>query len=223
MPIGGQGSGDFRESQGALRILYSVVKDSIGVLASDAFTQLNPNVETLPAAVSTTLPANVKRGVLGGSVAFTRPDQGSNVIGGAVVLAGPVYIQDVRPLGMFINDSLGNANENTPGVASGKGPVLRCGGSAGDKIYETDIQSVLGGGVVGNPLPAYVSGQFLYASVNGYLSNRWQDSYEAQWITALGLGSGVAGAAIEPDVTRMGVVIAPPDATSTELFFELRV
>jgi hypothetical protein len=223
MPISGQGSGDFRENQGALRILYSVVKDSIGVLSADAFTQLNPNVVTTASAVSTTLPANVKRGVLGGSVAFTRPDQGSNIIGGAVVTAGPTFIVNTRPLGLFINDALGNANENTPGISSGKGPVLRSGGAGGVKIYETDVQTTFGGGVVGTALPAYAPGMFLYASVNGYLTSRWQDTYEAQWITAAGTGSGGVGAAIEPDVTRMGVVIAPPDASSTELFFELRV
>jgi len=42
--IGGQASGDFRLSQGALRILYSITKDSLSSVAADGFTQLNPNV-----------------------------------------------------------------------------------------------------------------------------------------------------------------------------------
>jgi hypothetical protein len=217
--IGGQASGDFRLSQGALRILYSLIKDSIPVLSSDGFTQNNPNVVTTPSAKSTTLPVNVKKGVLGGSVAFTRPDVGQNTVGGAVLVAA-AFVAKTRPLGLFINDSLGNANENTPGVASGKGPFLR-GGSCGVKIYETAVQTIVGGGVVGTAL-TYSVGDLLYASVNGLLTNRWQDSYETQWITTAAIGGATgAGAAQEYDNTRMGVVLAPPDATSTEMFLEL--
>lgn len=216
--INGFASGDFILNQGALRILYSLTKDSIPVLADDGFTQSNPNVVTTVAAVSTTLPTNVKRGVLGGSVAFLRPDIGSNTVGGAV-LVGAAYVENTRPLGLFINDALGNAYENTPAPASGKGPFLR-GGACGTKIYETAVQTTTGGGVVGTAL-TYTVGQRLYASVNGYLTNRWQDSYEAQWITAAATGSGAAGAAIEPDVTCMGTVLSPPDATSAEMFLEL--
>ena len=201
--IGGFASGDFRLSQGALRILYSLTKDTIPVLASDGFTQNNPNVVVNPLALSTTLPTNVKKGVLGGSIAFTRPDVGSNTVGGPV-LVNAAYVLNTRPLGLFINDALGNSFENTPGVASGKGPFIR-GGAVGVKIYETQQQTVVGGGAVGDALMAYVNGQKLYASVNGYLTNRWQDSYEAQWITAAGIGSN-AGAAIGPDVTCMGIV-----------------
>lgn len=221
MGIGGQASGDFRLSQGALRILYSVTKDTITVLAPDGLLQSNPNVVTTPAsAKSTTIPVNVKKGVLGGSVAFTRPDIGANTTGGAVLVSS-AYVLNTRPLGLFINDALGNAFENTPGVASGKGPFLR-GGSVGVKLYETQIQTTVNGGVVGNALTAYAVGQFVYASVNGYLTNRWEDSYETQWITAASLGGAThSGAAQEYDVTRMGVVIAPPDATTGELFVAL--
>jgi len=224
--IGGQASGDFRLSTSALRILYSLIKDSIPVLAPDGFTQSNPNVVTTPSALSTTIPLNVKKGVLGGSVAFVRPDVGENTVGGAV-LVSTAYVVNTRPLGLFINDAAGNAFENTPGPASGKGPFLR-GGACGVKLYETAKQttrSFIAGtwgaaGVVGTAL-AYSPGQFLYASVNGYLTNDWTDSYEAQWIATAALGSGAAGAPIEADVTRMGVVLAQPDATSSEMFVEL--
>lgn len=218
MGIGGQASGDFRLSQGALRILYSVVKDTICVLASDAFLQNNPNVVTTTSAKSTTIPTNVKKGVLGGSVAFTRPDIAANTVGGAVQVSS-AYVAQTRPLGIFINDALGNAFENTPAVASGKGPFLR-GGSAGLKLYETQQQTTVGGGSVGTAL-TYVTGNRVYASVNGYLTNRWQDSYEAQWINTAASGSGAAGVCAEPDVTRMGVVIAPPDSVTSELFVTL--
>lgn len=218
--IGGQASGDFRLSQGALRILYALIKDTIPVLASDAFTQSNPSAVTTTAARSTTLPSTVKQGVLGGSVAFTRPDVGQNVVGGAFLVGGTTYTAKTRPLGLFINDALGNAYENLPGVASGKGPFLR-GGSVGLKIYETQVQTTVGGGVVGTAL-TYSVGDKLYASVNGLLTNRWQDSFEQQWITAGNLGGATSsGAAAEYDITRMGTVLAPPDASSAEMFLTL--
>lgn len=215
---GGQASGDFRLSQGALRILYAVIKgDTIPTLAADGYTQSNPSVVTTTSAVSTTLPANVKNGVLGGSVAFLRPDVGENTIGGAA-LDGSNFIANTRPLGLFVNDSLGNANENAPAVGSGKAPFLR-GGSCGVKIYETQQQTTTGGGSVGTAL-TYSVGQRLYASVNGLLTNRWQDSYETAWINTATSGSGAAGVAMEPDVTVMGVVTAPPDAASAEMFLQ---
>jgi hypothetical protein len=225
MGIGGQESGPGL-NQGALRILYSLIKDSIPVLSSDAFTQANPNVVTTPSAVSTTLPANVKRGVLGGSVAFTRPDIGANAVGGAVLVSS-AYVVGTRPLGLFINDAAGNAYENLPAAASGKGPSLR-GGSVGVKVYETQKQTtnsyaagaVGSAGVVGTAL-TYNVGDKLYASVNGFLTNDWTDSYEFQWINTGALGSGTTSTAREPDVTRLGTVIAPPDSTSSEMFATL--
>lgn len=212
----GQSSGNFQNSSGALRILYSVLKDTVCSLAADGFTQANPNVVTTQA--STTLPANVKRGVLGGSVAFSRPDAGAFKVGGAVLVSSN-YVVGTRPLGLFINDALGNAYENTPGPASGKGPYLR-GGSAALKLYETKQQTTVGGGTAGTAL-TYTAGDRLYASVNGYLTNRWQDSYEAQWINAAASGTGAAGVATENDVTRLGVLLAAPDASTSELVVQL--
>jgi len=216
--IGGQASGDFTLSSSALRILYLLVKDSIASLSPDGFTQSNPSVVTTLSAKSTTIPVNVKLGVLSASVAFTRPDIGPNTVGGAALVSS-AYVVNTRPLGLFINDAAGNSYENTPAVASGKCPFIR-GGSVGVMTYETQQQTTLGGGSVGAAL-TYLEGQRLYASVNGLLTNRWQDSYEAQWITTAATGSGTAGAAIEPDVTRMGTVLSGPDAVSAEMFLEL--
>lgn len=224
--IGGQSSGDNRLGTSALRILYSLIKDTSTVLASDGFTQSNPNVVATAGAVSTTIPVNVKKGALGGSVAFLRPDVGANTVGGAALVSA-AYVRRVRPLGLFINDAAGNAYENTPAPASGKSPFLR-GGLVGVKLYETQKQTVRSfvtgtwgaAGVVGTAL-AYNPGDFLYASVNGYLTNDWTDSYEAQWIATLTLGSGTGGAPIEADVTRMGTVTAAPDSTSSEMILEL--
>lgn len=227
--IGGQASGDFKLSTSALRILYSLFKDSITSLSPDGFTQNNPNVVTTASAVSTTIPVNVKKGVLGGSVAFVRPDIGENTTGGAVLVSA-AYVVNTRPLGLFINDALGNAYENTPGPASGKGPFLR-GGSYGLKLYETAKQTAnsytggtfsTSGGVVGTAL-VYSPGQRLYASVNGYITNDWTDSYEAQWIFATLTGSGASGHPTPSDITLMGTLLAQPDSTSTEMFAELPV
>lgn len=216
--IGGQASGDFLLSSGALRILYSLIKDSIPVLADDAFTQSNPSAVTTAAARSTTLPATVKNGVLGGSVAFTRPDVGENTVGGAFLVGGSTYTVGTRPLGLFINDAIGNEFENTPAVGSGKGPFLR-GGSVGVKIYETELQTT-GAGSVGDDI-TYAVGDKLYASVNGLLTNVWQDSFEFQWIDGVSGSNPNANECLEPDVTRMGTVLAPPDAASSEMFVAL--
>jgi hypothetical protein len=135
--IGGQSNGgEYSLNQGALRILYSLVKDTIPALAADGFTQSNPPVVTTAAAVSTTWPN--KLGVLGGSVAFTRVDVGANTVGGPVKVSSAFV--NLRPVGLFINDALGNAFENTPAVASGKCPYIR-GGSVGVKLYETQQQT----------------------------------------------------------------------------------
>ncbi len=219
--IGAQESGPGL-NQGALRILYSLIKDSIPVLSSDGFTQANPSVVTTTAAVSTTLPANVKRGVLGGSVAFTRPDIGENAVGGAALVSA-AYVAKTRPLGLFINDAAGNAYENLPAAASGKCPYLR-GGAVGVKVYETQVQTVQAqygvAGVVGTAL-TYAVGDKLYASVNGLLTNRWADSYEFQWITTVSGSTPSTFVAVEPDVTRMGTVLAPPSSESSEMFVSL--
>jgi hypothetical protein len=212
--IGGQASG--AAQSGALRILYSLVKDTIPSLSADAFTQSNPSIVT--GYPSTTLPVNVKKGVLGGSVAFTRPDEGSNAVGGPVLVEGS-YLLGAKPVGLFINDALGNAYENTPAVASGKGPFLR-GGSVGVKIYETQRQTNNGAGSAGDDL-SWAVGDYVYASVNGLLTNRFEDSYEYAAVNEAGTGSN-SGSAIEPDCTRMGIVLAPPDATSAEMFVLLK-
>jgi hypothetical protein len=215
---GGQASGDGRLGQGALRIQYTGIKDTTMSLAPDAFTQANPNVVVASNARSTTLPATIKRGVLGGSVAFTRPDVGGLTSGGAVQVSS-AYVAKTRPVGLFINDALGNAWENAPAIASGKCPHLR-GGSVGVKIYETQVQTTVGSGVVGTAL-TYSVGDKLYASVNGLLTNRWQDAYETQWINTATSGSGASGAAAEPDVTRMGTVTSTGDASNIEMFVAL--
>jgi hypothetical protein len=196
-PLRGQSSGDFKETTGRLYIFHVVTRNSLGDLAVDAFTQSNPGVITATASKSTTLAGITKVGVLGSSVAFTRP--GSNgVHGGPIVTSGPTFIAGMRPLGLFINDALGNPYENTPGPASGKG-------SYGVRLYETQNLS-------SNAALTYAVGDKLYASANGLLTNLVADAYERR----------VSGAA-DTDVTLMGIVKVVPDAVSPWLVLDLRV
>jgi hypothetical protein len=177
----------------------------VGILTADAFTQSNPPIVTVANTVSTTLSGVIKVGVLGGTVAFTRPDVGNNYIGGPNS-AG--FVAGCRPLGLFLNDALGNPFENTPGVASGRGPyVCGSGSCVGVSVYETQV--LIGGGA-GNAL-TYAAGDKLYASQNGLLTNVLADSYETQ-----------VAAGIENN-TIMGIVKVAPDANSSLLVLDLRV
>src|SRR5690606_34552137 len=76
----GQSSGDFLESQRRIHALYMGMRATGQPYAPDAFTQVNPvNVSV---HVSARLENVTMRGVLGGSVAFTRPDAGNGCVGG---------------------------------------------------------------------------------------------------------------------------------------------
>lgn len=203
MPLSlGQGSGDFRETSGRVQIFYVGIRNSVGILTADAFTQSTPPIVTAAANVSTTLAGVTKKGVLGASVAFTRPDAGNGFIGGPVQVAS-AYVTGQKPLGIFINDSLGNAFENTPGVASGRGPYL-CGfGTVGVSIWETQHQKT------GSAAITYAAGDKLYASVNGLLTNVVEDGYE---------DNASAGTN-----TLIGIVKVAPDANNSLMVLDLRV
>lgn len=201
----GQGSGDFRETSGRVQIFNVNFRNSVGVLTADAFTQNNPPIVTTAANVSTTLSGITKKGVLGASVAFTRPDAGNGYHGGPVQV-GAAYVTGQRPLGIFINDSLGNAFENTPGVASGRGPYLSGLGTIAVALWETQ-QQIGGSGAL-----TYAVGDRLFASVNGLLTNRVEDSYEYK-----------ANGDSATTVTLMGIVKVAPDANNTLLVLDLRV
>jgi len=207
MPLSiGQGSGDFRETSGRVQILHAGVRNSVGILTADAFTQANPPIVTTAANVSTTLSGISKLGVLGASIAFTRPDIGNARIGGPVQV-GAAYVAAQKPLGIFINDSLGNAYENTPGPASERGPYLSGQGTCAVSLWETQIQ------IGANTALTYAAGDKLYASVNGLLTNRIEDAYEYN----------VSGQNDPDFVTIMGVVKIAPDASNTLMVLDLRV
>jgi len=207
--IGGQSSGDFRETSGRVQLLHVVTRNSVGLLTPDAFTQDNPAIVTAAATVSTTLSGITKKGVLGASIAFTRPDIGNNYIGGPIQ-PGAAYAPGYLPLGIFLNDSLGNPFENTPGVASGRGPyVCGSGSCVGLDIYETKI---LLGKSAGTPI-TYATGDKLWCSANGYVTNVLADAYEYN----------VPGQNAIEFVTLIGVVKVAPDANSSLLVLDMRV
>jgi len=206
MPLSiGQGSGDFREFGGRVHVFHVGNRNSVGVLSPDAFTQANPPVVTAANTLSTTLADVAKVGVLGASVAFTRPDVGNGAIGGPVAPGG-TYNAGIVPLGIFINDSLGNPYENTPGVASGRGPYLSAQGCIGVTLWET--QNLTSGADL-----TYAPGNSLYASANGLLTNLIDDAYEYR----------VAGQNDPDFVTVVGKVKIAPDANNSLLVLDLRI
>lgn len=206
-PLGGQSSGDFRETSGRVNIRYIVTRDTYSSLTPDSFTQTNPALVTASANKTETLSATPPYGVLGSSVAFTRPDAGNGLIGGPVKVGG-VYDANVKPIGIYLNDALGNPYENTPGVASQKGSVAKGSGTLLEcSLYETKQQ------VGGSAALTYSAGDVVYASVNGFLTNRIEDAYEYN----------VSGQNDPDFVTVMGVVRVAPDASNHLLVVELRV
>ena len=217
--IGGQGSGDFRETSARVQLLHVVTRNAQGILTPDAFTQACPPVIPTAGLKSSTLASITKVGVLGGTVAFTRPDYGNGFHGGPNSAS---YAVGCKPLGIFINDAIGNAFENTPGVASGKGPyVCGSGSCVALSIYETKHQNLNGSG--NGTAVTYAAGDLVYASVNGLITNSYLDSYEYQV-------AGVVGVTPTTPVvlglgwpTLLGIVKVAPDANSSLLVVDLRV
>jgi hypothetical protein len=200
MAMLGQASGGFTESSSALRLLHVGVRNTVGILTDDAFTQTNPPIVTGAGTISTNVDTSVL-GVLSGSVAFTRPDQGSNYIGGPVAgltTANP----NVRPLGLFINSAAGNAYENQPAAASGKGPYVSAMGTYASQLFETENLNT------GATL-TYTTGQFLYASQNGYLTNVAADNNRYEQAA--------------DGVTTIAILKMPADSVQNEIVFDQRI
>ena len=199
MALLGQASGGFTESSSALRILHVGVRNTVGQLSSDSFTQTNPPVVAAAAAQTQAsgLLDGLVRGVLSGSVAFAQ-NTGDNEHGGPE--------NGVAVLGVFINNAAGNAFENQPGVASNRGPYVSAQGTYGNKLYETQILAGGGVGAQGDDL-TYSVGQSLVASLNGYLTNN-QSTVDEH---ALG------------GATVIGILKIVPDSNSDELVYDQRI
>jgi len=220
----GQASGGFLESSSALRLLHVGVRNTVGILTDDAFTQTNPPIVTATATISDQVDTSVL-GVLSGSVAFTRPDAGANYIGGnAETLASALNETFVRPLGLFINTAAGNAFENQPGPASGKGPYVSSQGTYANQLYETYAIGTNGAGILAGATLTYNVGQELVASRNGYLMPRTAIN------TAGGAVESLDVAAITAEVehglaasTTLGILKMPADSAQPEIVFDQRV
>ena len=204
MPLLGQASGGFTESSSALRILHVGIRNTIGVLTADAFTQTNPPQTVLGNASDQV--DQTKLGVLSGSVAFARPDEGSNYIGGP-----GTYQAGMLPLGIFINSANGNSFENTPGTASGKGPYVSSQGTYGNSLFET--YDLTGGGAI-----TYAVGDQLLASVNGYLTAVTANVATDSWLQA----NNVTLADNGQDLV-IGIVKMPADSVQGELVYDQRI
>ena len=159
-------------------------------------------------------------GVLSGSVAFARGD----VAGGSNFIGGPAAVgtANVRILGVFINNSNGNAFENTPGVASGKNPYVSGMGTFGNTLFE---DKVLTAANAGNALTAYTTGQPLYASRNGYLTNAVAADFTNNTTDQTWEAGDLDSAATTPRAmpTLIGVVKMPPDAVQGDLVYDQRI
>jgi hypothetical protein len=161
-------------------------------------------------------------GVLSGSVAFTRPDVGANFIGGNVEgLAVAFHETLVRPLGCFINSANGNAFENLPGQASGKGPYVSSQGTYGNALYETQALAAVGAFLQGDAI-VYTTGIELIASRNGYLMPR--SSWDGAALTSLDIAT--IAAEVEHGLaasTTIGVLKMPADSVQNELVYDQRI
>ena len=220
MALVGQASGSWLESSSALRILYAGKRNSVGILTDDSFTQTNPPIVTTASTISTNVDTSVL-GVLGGSVAFSRPDQGSNYVGGNVeglAVAGQETL--VRPLGLFINDANGRSFENQPGAASGKGPYMSSQGTYASQLFETQVLDTTGiTAATGSDL-TYVTGVALIASRNGFLQNAYDVGNDESLDTAT-IAAQVEHGATASDV--IAVLKMPADSAQPELVFDQRI
>lgn len=221
MPLLGQASGAWTESSSALRLLHVCVRNTVGVLTDDAFTQTNPPVITTAVTISTKTDTT-KFGVLSGSVAFTRPDVGANYIGGNVEGLAVAHQEEfVRPLGCFINSANGNSFENLPGQASGKGPYVSGQGTYANALYETQALAALGALAQGDAI-SYITGVELIASRNAYLmpADVWdganlQDTDLAAWAAEVEHGRAAS--------TIIGILKMPADSVQNELVYDQRI
>jgi hypothetical protein len=228
MALLGQASGGWTESSSALRILNLGIRNSIGVATDDAFTQANPVGATGAAGISDKVDVT-KVGVLSGSVAFTRPDQGSNYIGGPgtaaikAAIAGDAAQRNAYfPVGFFINSAAGNPYENTPGVASGVLPYVSGMGTYGNALYET-AQIATGGAFVVGTAIVYTPGIQLISSLNGFLMPRAIAAGNDTDTTTMAAEPVGRAGGLSTASTTLGILKMAPDAVMTELVFDARV
>ena len=139
----------------------------------------------------------------------------------------------VKPVGCFINNAAGNAFENTPGAASGKGPYVSAQGTFGNSLFETQILTTTGGGTAAGTALTYSVGNELIASVNGYLMPSVDFGTGDDFTTAAdGDGNAYAAtqalcggvcAVVHATPTVIGVLKMTADAVMNELVYDQRI
>lgn len=219
MAMLGQASGGFTESSSALRLLYVGVRNSNAILTADSFTQTNPPILTTPTSTISSNVSTAVLGVLSGSVAFTRPDEGSNYVGGPNEPGAGLNALCTKPVGLFINNAVGNAYENTPGPASGLGPYVSAMGTYASQLFETQAPATALGYTQGDDLN-YTSGMGLMASRNGYLIPA-QNAAGATAATTASFSSEVTNGAAS--ATIIAILRMPADSTQNEIVFDQRI
>ena len=218
MALLGQASGGWTESSSALRILHVGVRNSNAVLTDDAFTQSNPPLLTTASTISTNVDTTVL-GVLSGSVAFNRPDEGSNYIGGPNESGSAHNEFNMSPVGLFINSAAGNDFENTPATASGVGPYVSAMGTYASQLFETQAAATTGAYTIGDDL-TYTTGMGLMASRNGYLIPTHDSAVAALNATAAWSSEVTNGRAA---ATTIAILRMPSDSTQSEIVFDQRI
>jgi len=221
MPLHGQASGSWTESSSALRLLHVGVRNAVGILADDAFTQTNPPIETTASTVSTNVDTAVL-GVLSGSIAFARPDAGPNVHGGPAEPGAPNEVF-IRPLGLYVNSAVGDPFVNTPGPASGKTTYVSSQGTYSSALFETQaLDTTTGGSTLaqGDDI-TWVTGQGLIASRNGYLIPELDGSDGITTFANATNSSEIANSVAA--ATELAILKMPADSEQAEIVFDQRV
>jgi hypothetical protein len=218
MALLGQSSGGWLESSSALRILHVGVRNSVGQMTEDAFTQTNPPNLTTAATIASMLDTT-KLGVLSGTVAFARPDEGDNFVGGPVEAGTAHQRFNMSPLGMFINSSAGNAFENQPAVASNKNPYVSAQGTYATSLFEDQAAATTGAYTLGDDL-TYTAGMGLMASRNGYLVPTHDSAVAALSGTAAWSSEVTNG---RTAATTIAILKMPSDSTQPEIVFDQRI
>ena len=133
----------------------------------------------------------------------------------------------MKPLGLFINSAAGNAFENQPGAASGKGPYVSAEGTYASQLFETQaIGANVAGGVAAGDDLSYLTGQQLIASRNGYLMPSSAVNTAGAAVESLdtaALAAEVEHGAAAGTSTIIGVLTMPADSTQNEIVFDQRI
>jgi len=191
----------------------------VGILTDDSFTQTNQPIDTTTSVPTSNGFDSSVLGVLSGSVAFTRPDEGDNYIGGPLESGTTHEAFNTTPLGLFINTAVGNSYENTPGPASGKGPYVSGQGTYANSLYATQAPAATGAYALNDDI-VYTPGMGLMANRNGYLIPMTDSAVAALSGTAAWSSEVTNGRAAG---TTLAILKMPADSVQPEIVFDQRV